>query len=77
MARALFENWRASHRSTAIRLLGVGVSGLEAANAGEGSAGDLADSSAQQDLDRVSDAINRRYGGAGIVHAQTLKRRQR
>jgi DNA polymerase-4 len=77
MARALFEKWRASHRSTPIRLIGVGVTGLEPANAGEESAGDLADSREEQNIDRVADEINRRYGGAGIVHAQTLKRRQR
>jgi DNA polymerase-4 len=76
MARALFEKWRASHRATPIRLLGVGVTGLEPANAGDRSAGDRDDSRAEIDIDRVSDEINRRYGSAGVVHAQTLRRRR-
>ena len=76
MARALFEKWRISHRATPVRLLGVGVSGLEPANAGDRSAGDRDDSRAESDIDRVSDEINRRYGGAGVVHAQTLRRRR-
>jgi DNA polymerase-4 len=76
MARALFENWRASHRATPIRLLGVGVTGLEPANAGDRSAGDRDDSRIERDIDRVADEINRRYGSAGDVHAQTLRRRR-
>ena len=32
MARALFENWRESHRTTPVRLLGMGVTGLEEAD---------------------------------------------
>jgi hypothetical protein len=54
-------------------LLGMGVSGLEAAPAdGEGN-GDLLDSRAEQSIDRVLDTINRRYGAAGVVHGQTLR----
>ena len=77
MARALFENWRASHRATPIRLLGVGAAGLEPANAGEQAVGDRRDSRADRDLDRVFDDINRRYGEAGIVHGQVLRRKKR
>jgi DNA polymerase-4 len=73
MARALFEKWREAHPSTPLRLLGMGVSGLEAAPAdGEGN-GDLLDSRAEQSIDRVLDTINRRYGAAGVVHGQTLR----
>ncbi len=77
MARALFENWRASHRATPIRLLGVGAAGLEPANAGEQAVGDQRDSRAERDIDRVFDDINRRYGEAGIVHGQVLRRKKR
>jgi len=77
MARALFENWRADHRTTPLRLLGVGVSGLESANLGEQSVGDRRDSHAERDIDRVFDEINRRYGEAGIVHGQVLRRKRR
>jgi DNA polymerase-4 len=75
MARALFENWRTEHRSTPLRLLGMGVSGLEPADAPDHHAGDRLDSRSEQCIDRVSDSINRRYGDAGIVHAQTLRRK--
>jgi DNA polymerase-4 len=74
MARALFENWRQSHRGTPLRLLGMGVSGLEAAGAGQRAVGDRVDSRNERNVDRVFDEINRRYGEAGIVHAQTLRR---
>ena len=77
MARALFENWRTGHRGTPIRLLGMGVSGLEPANAAEQSAGDRRDSRAERDIDQVFDEINRRYGDAGVVHGQVLRRKRR
>lgn len=77
MARALFENWRSSHRTTPIRLLGMGVSGLEPADGGQQAAGDRRDSRAERDIDRVSDEINRRYGDAGVVHGQVLRRKRR
>lgn len=76
MARALFDTWRGSHISTSVRLLGMGVSGLEDDPAGAHDPGDQADSTAEQDIDRVFDRINRRYGDSGIVHGQTLKRRK-
>lgn len=76
MARALFEKWREGHSSTPLRLLGMGVTGLEAAPAdGEGN-GDLVDSRADQSIDRVLDTINHRYGTAGVVHGQTLRRKK-
>jgi len=76
MARALFENWRNDHRATPLRLLGVGVTGLEPGGPGEQAAGDRLDSRGEQDIDRVSDQINRRFGEAGLVHAQTLRRKK-
>ena len=74
MARALLENWSRDHRSTALRLLGVGVTGLEPADAGTDSTGDRLDSAVEQDIDRVTDQINRRFGESGLIHAQTLRR---
>jgi DNA polymerase-4 len=76
MARALFENWRNDHRATPLRLLGVGVTGLEPGGPGEQAAGDRLDSRGEQNIDRVSDQINRRFGEAGLVHAQTLRRKK-
>jgi DNA polymerase-4 len=73
MARALFESWRENHRTTPVRLLGMGVSGLEKIHSQDHSTGDLADSRSDQALDRVFDSINRRWGEAGIVHGQTLR----
>jgi len=76
MARALFENWRSDHRATSLRLLGVGVTGLEQGGPGTKAAADRLDSRGEQDIDRVSDQINRRYGETGLVHAQTLRRKK-
>jgi DNA polymerase-4 len=77
LARALFASWRDAHRSTAVRLLGMGVSGLEPAAGASADPGDGGDSRAEQRIDRVVDEINRRYGGRGIGHAGTLGRRKR
>jgi len=76
MARALFENWRSEHRTTPLRLLGVGLTGLESGGPGEQAASDRLDSRGEQDIDRVSDQINRRFGEAGLIHAQTLRRKK-
>ena len=37
---SLFESWRESHHNTPVRLLGLGVSGLEEAVAGRHNEGD-------------------------------------
>jgi DNA polymerase-4 len=76
MARALFENWRESHRTTPVRLLGMGVTGLEEAESSDHDTGDRLDSRGEQEIDRVFDSINRRYGEARIVHGQTLRRKK-
>jgi hypothetical protein len=76
MARALFQGWRADHKSTSVRLLGMGVSGLEEAGFADHSAGDQADSASEQNIDRVLDSIHRRFGAAGVVHGQTLRRKK-
>jgi DNA polymerase-4 len=76
MARALFEKWRESHRTTPVRLLGMGVSGLEETNWSDHDSGDHLDSRGEQEIDRVFDSINKRYGDAKIVHGQTLRRKK-
>jgi len=75
MGRALFEGWRESHASTPVRLLGIGVSGLEERPARAGEVGDELDQGSSGRLDRVSDEINRRFGDSGLVHGQTLRRK--
>ena len=74
MARALFENWRDKHRTTPVRLIGMGVTGLEQENSFGEAAGDRLDSSAEKSLDKVLDRINHRYGDAKIVHGLALRR---
>lgn len=76
MARALFENWRDQHRSTAVRLLGMGVTGLEHADPDDHDDGDRLDSRGEQAIDQVFDSIQERFGGKGIVHGQTLRRKK-
>lgn len=79
LARALFEGWSAGQRGTPVRLLGVGLGGLEPREGEPGEAGAGATielEPAAGRIDAVVDSINRRYGKAGIVHAQTLRRRR-
>ena len=73
MARALFESWRDKHRTTPVRLLGMGVSGLESKTSEGKVRGDQLDSRDEQSLDRVFDRINQRYGDAKIVHGLTMR----
>jgi DNA polymerase-4 len=75
MARALFENWREQHQSTAVRLLGMGVSGLQQSEVAGQAAGDRLDKPTEQTIDRVVDQINQRYGDLKITHGQTLRRK--
>ena len=74
MARALFENWRDKHRTTPVRLIGMGVTGLEQEDSGGKAAGDHLDSRAEKSLDKVLDRINQRYGDTKIVHGLSLRR---
>jgi DNA polymerase-4 len=78
LARALFLTWSQEHSSTPVRLLGMGVSGLEHrfSNNAAMDLGDQAELPAQQKLDKLLDSINQRYGDAKIVHAMTLRRRR-
>lgn len=76
MARALFQSWRDQHRTTAVRLLGMGVSGLETLQTDENARGDQLDSRSEKNLDQVFDRINQRYGDAKIVHGLALRRKK-
>ena len=73
MARALFESWREKHRTTAVRLLGMGVSGLETLEIDENAAGDQLDTGTEKSLDQVFDRINERFGDAFIVHGLAIR----
>jgi DNA polymerase-4 len=75
MARALFETWRGQHRTTAVRLLGMGVSGLEPENVEGKARGDQLDSRSEQSLDRVFDRINQRFGDTKIVHGLSMRKK--
>jgi DNA polymerase-4 len=68
-ARALLDTWLLEHAGTPVRLLGMGVSGLEERDAH----GIEYDTQAQQALDRTMDEIKRRYGEEKAVHALALR----
>ena len=71
VARALFETWRAEHRATPVRLIGVGTSNFE----DEPAPGEEADSRDRQ-LDRVLDGIRDRFGEDRIAHGQAMRRKR-
>jgi len=68
-ARALLEKWIQEHLNTPVRLLGVGVSGLESPD----ERGIEYDPAEQKTLDRTCDEIRRRYGESKATHAGTLR----
>jgi len=72
-ARALLKTWLQAHHNTPVRLLGVGLSGLEK----PGESGSEIDTPAQKALDRTLDEIKRRYGENKAVHALGLTVRKR
>lgn len=71
MARALFETWRAEHRNTPVRLLGVGTSNFE----DEESPGETL-LNRDRRLDGVLDGIRDRFGEDGIAHGQAMRRKR-
>lgn len=68
-ARALLQTWLDGHVNTPVRLLGVGLSGLEE----QGGQGKDIDSATQKALDKTLDEIKRRYGEDKAMHALGLK----
>ncbi len=69
-ARVLLQKWLQEHLNTPVRLLGVGVSGLEEPD----ERGINYDTTAQKVLDKTLDEIKRRYGDNKATHALALRR---
>jgi len=72
-ARKLLQTWLDTHQNTPVRLLGVGVSGLEAP-AGHGL---VFDTARQTTLDHTMDEIKRRYGADKAMRALALKHKRK
>jgi len=70
-ARNLLNTWLQQNLNTPVRLLGVGVSGLEEPD----EHGIEYDTTAQKALDRTLDEIKRRYGDDKATRALALKKR--
>jgi DNA polymerase-4 len=68
-ARNLLQTWLQQHSNTPVRLLGVGVSGLEEPD----DRGIDYDTAAQKALDKTLDEIKRRYGDNKATHALALR----
>ncbi len=68
-ARSLLEKWLQEHLNTPVRLLGVGVSGLETPD----EHGIEYDTVADKALDKTLDEIKRRYGDCKLTHARALR----
>lgn len=68
-ARTLLEAWLAEHRNTPVRLLGLGLSGLEQS----GGQGGPYDARRQSKLDETLDAIRKKYGDDKATRALALK----
>ncbi len=63
------EKWLQEHLNTPVRLLGVGVSGLEKPD----ERGIEYDTAAEKALDKTLDEIKRRYGDSKLTHARALR----
>ena len=72
-ALLLLQAWLAQNRNTPVRLLGVGVSGLEP----PGKHGLVFDTARQTALDQTVDKIKSRYGDDKAVRALGLKRKKK
>jgi DNA polymerase-4 len=70
-ARALLDKWLEEHVNTPVRLLGVGVSGLEEPD----EHGIDYDPAGQKALDKTLDEIRERYGDGKATHAGTLRKK--
>jgi hypothetical protein len=65
----LLQTWLQQHLNTPVRLLGVGLSGLEEPDG----RGIIYDTAAQEALDKTLDEIKQRYGEDKATHALALK----
>ncbi len=70
LARVLLQTWLQEHLNTPVRLLGVGVSGLEEPD----ERGIGYDTAAQKALDKTLDEIKSRFGNTKAMHALALKK---
>jgi hypothetical protein len=66
----LFESWRAAEPGAALRLLGVGVSGLAPASQLE--LFTAAQTTRNRELDAAVDRIRARFGRVAVARASTL-----
>jgi DNA polymerase-4 len=73
LALSLLQSWLGQNQNTPVRLLGVGVSGLEAPD----SHGLVFDTAQQTALDQTMDRIKRRYGDDKAMRALALKGKNR
>ena len=69
-ARSLLQTWLQDHQNTPVRLLGVGLSGLEEPN----ERGIDYDSAGQKALDSTLDEIKRRYGDGKATRGLALRK---
>jgi DNA polymerase-4 len=69
-ARSLLQTWLQDHQNTPVRLLGVGLSGLEEPN----ERGIDYDSAGQKALDGTLDEIKRRYGDGKATRGLALRK---
>ena len=69
-ARSLLQTWLQDHQNTPVRLLGVGLSGLEEPN----ERGIDYDSAGQKALDSTLDEIKRRYGDSKATRGLALRK---
>ena len=70
IALELFESWRASEPGSALRLLGVGVSGLAPASQLE--LFTVPQTTRNRQLDATVDRIRERFGRVAVARASTL-----
>jgi len=69
LARSLLQAWLAEHSNTPVRLLGVGLSGLETSR----EQGSAFETKQQNTLDQTIDEIKRRFGNEKATRALALK----
>jgi DNA polymerase-4 len=71
--RAMLQVWLAENSNTPVRLLGIGVTGLEKPDA----RGIEYDTATQKTLDKTLDEIKRRYGEDKATHALAMKTKKK
>ena len=72
-ARGLLQTWLQDHHGTPVRLLGVGLKGLET----RGESGGEIDTAPQKARDAAMDAIKQRFGQDKAIHGLELTARKK